>query len=111
MSYSLLTTLGAAFLVASLSGCNNASVNDNEKNISKTDVIDTYANIALATFEDSLTEAEVLHTSIKNLIATPTETNLNAAKLAWLAARVPYQQSEAYRFGNPVVDAWARTLR
>ena len=106
MSYSLLTTLGAAFLVASLSGCNNASVNDNEKNISKTDVIDTYANIALATFEDSLTEAEVLHTSIKNLIATPTETNLNAAKLAWLAARVPYQQSEAYRFGNPVVDAW-----
>ena len=106
MSYSLLTTFGAAFLAASLAGCNNASVNSNEKNISETDVIDTYANIALATFEDSLTEAEVLHTSIETLIATPTETNLNAAKLAWLASRVPYQQSEAYRFGNPVVDAW-----
>ena len=95
MSYSLLTTFGAAFLAASLAGCNNASVNSNEKNISETDVIDTYANIALATFEDSLTEAEVLHTSIETLIATPTETNLNAAKLAWLASRVPYQQSEA----------------
>ena len=29
-----------------------------------------------------------------------------AAKSAWLAARVAYQQTEAYRFGNAVVDEW-----
>jgi putative iron-regulated protein len=31
---------------------------------------------------------------------------LQAARQAWLDARVPYQQTEAFRFGNPVVDAW-----
>lgn len=41
------------------------------------------------------------------LIAAPTEANLQAAKDAWLAARVPYQQTEAFRFGNPpTVDDW-----
>src|SRR3546814_16230390 len=29
-----------------------------------------------------------------------------AARQAWLAARVPYQQTEAYRFGNSIVDGW-----
>jgi len=106
MSYTLFATVGTVLLAVTLAGCNNASVNDSEKDVSKADVIDTYADIALATYEDSLTQAETLHESIKSLIATPTETNLNTAKMAWLAARVPYQQSEAYRFGNPVVDAW-----
>jgi putative iron-regulated protein len=31
---------------------------------------------------------------------------LNAARDAWIKARIPYQQSEAYRFGHPVIDAW-----
>ena len=25
---------------------------------------------------------------------------------AWIAARVPYQQTEVYRFGNRIVDDW-----
>ena len=105
MSHSpVVAIFGTALLAVSLVGCINADLSEN--NISKADVIDTYANIALATFEDSLTEAEGLHQSIENLLTTPTESNLTHAKLAWLAARVPYQQSEAYRFGNPVVDAW-----
>ena len=29
-----------------------------------------------------------------------------AAKDAWKAARVPYQQTEGYRFGNAIVDDW-----
>ncbi len=40
------------------------------------------------------------------MIADPTETSLTAAREAWLTARVPYQQTEAYRFGNPIVDEW-----
>src|SRR3546814_10021740 len=28
------------------------------------------------------------------------------ARQAWLKARVPYQQTEALRFGNPIVDDW-----
>ena len=31
---------------------------------------------------------------------------LAAARAAWRAARVPYLQTEVFRFGNPVVDDW-----
>ncbi len=32
--------------------------------------------------------------------------NLDKAKTAWKAARVPYQQTEGFRFGNALVDDW-----
>ncbi|MYM56086.1 imelysin family protein [Thalassovita mangrovi] len=69
-------------------------------------VIDNYADIAQAGYEDSLSRAQVLKTAVDALVAAPGDATLQAAKDAWLAARVPYQQTEAYRFGNPQVDAW-----
>lgn len=72
----------------------------------KTSVLETYADIAHAKYEDSLTTARTLDAAIDSLIAKPSDKTLQAAKDAWIAARVPYQQSEAYRFGNPVVDDW-----
>ena len=70
------------------------------------DVLKNYANIALAGYEDSLTSAKALNSSIDKLIASPSQASLNAARAAWVAARVPYQQTEVYRFGNPIVDDW-----
>ena len=70
------------------------------------EVAETYANIAAASYGDSLATAQALQASVDALIAAPSEDTLNAAKTAWLAARVPYQQSEAFRFGNPIVDDW-----
>ncbi len=69
-------------------------------------IIDTYAAIALAGYEDALSTARELETAVEALIANPTEVKLEAARTAWMAARDPYQQTEAFRFGNPVVDAW-----
>lgn len=69
-------------------------------------VIKTYSDIALAKYEDSLTTAKALDAAVDALIAKPSQETLDAARTAWKAARVPYQQSEVYRFGNPVVDAW-----
>ena len=40
------------------------------------------------------------------LAGSPSEEALAAAKEAWLAARMPYQQTEVYRFGNAIVDDW-----
>jgi putative iron-regulated protein len=65
-----------------------------------------YADLALATYEDSLTTAQELQAAVAALIATPSDATLQAARSAWLAARVPYQQTEAFRFGNPIVDDW-----
>ncbi|EKF41797.1 imelysin [Nitratireductor indicus C115] len=69
-------------------------------------IVSNYADIALATYEDSLTTAQALREAIDKLVAEPSEQTLVAARTAWLAARVPYQQSEAFRFGNPIVDDW-----
>lgn len=69
-------------------------------------VVSTYADIALATYQDSLTSAEALKVAIDALIASPSDATMAAARAAWIAARIPYQQTEAFRFGNPIVDAW-----
>jgi len=70
------------------------------------DVLTHYADVALATYTDSLTTAQALETAVDALIANPSEATLQAAREAWKAARIPYQQSEAFRFGNPIVDEW-----
>jgi len=70
------------------------------------DVLTTYANIAEAGYRDSLTSAEALREAVKALLASPSEAALEAARKAWIAARVPYQQTEAFRFGNSIVDDW-----
>jgi len=69
-------------------------------------VLDTYADIAEAAYGDSLTLARELKAKVDALIADPSAETLAAARSAWIAARVPYQQTEAYRFGNPIVDDW-----
>ena len=70
------------------------------------EVLAHYAALAHAKYEDSLAAARGLQGAVHRLVAAPTERNLAAARAAWIAARVPYQQTEVYRFGNPVVDDW-----
>jgi putative iron-regulated protein len=72
----------------------------------KAAVVENYADIAAAKFEDSLITAKTLQNAVSALLASPSSENLEAAKSAWLAARNPYQQTEVYRFGNAIVDDW-----
>ena len=74
--------------------------------VERSDVLDTYADIAAAKYGDSLTTAQTLQAVVNTLVADPSAEALQAAKEAWFAARVPYQQTEVYRFGNPIVDDW-----
>jgi len=69
-------------------------------------VVANYANIALASYEDSLHTAAQLRKAVESLLGSPSEKALLDAREAWLAARVPYMQTEAFRFGNPLVDEW-----
>lgn len=73
-------------------------------------VVKHYADIAHAVFSDAHTAALKLQDAVDALLANPTEETLQAAKAAWIAARVPYMQSEVFRFGNPVVDDWEGQL-
>ncbi|MBN3562199.1 imelysin family protein [Aliamphritea spongicola] len=92
----------AALTVAMLAAGGQAFAKD----VSAQAVLDNYANIAQAKYEDSLNTAMDLQSSIEKLLANPSDATLKAAREAWIAARVPYQQSEVYRFGNAIVDDW-----
>ncbi|MCQ0094179.1 imelysin family protein [Roseovarius sp. M141] len=72
----------------------------------KSEVLTTYADIAAAGYEDSAAAARTLKEAVTALIDAPSAEALQAARAAWLAARVPYQQTEVFRFGNPIVDDW-----
>ena len=76
----------------------------NEESFKK--IVDSYTKIAFATYEDSLISAKSLRNAIDYFLSNPTSENLSLAKSAWLASRIPYQQSEVFRFGNTIVDNW-----
>ena len=93
------------FLAASLlASC--SSIPESPEPVDPAAIIDTYVAIARASYEDSLIAAQDLQRAVNRLLDSPSENGLQAARAAWLAARVPYQQTEAYRFGNAVVDEW-----
>jgi putative iron-regulated protein len=69
-------------------------------------VLETYADIAAAAYADSLATAKTLQLTVDQLLASPTPQALLAARAAWIAARIPYMQTEAFRFGNSIVDDW-----
>jgi putative iron-regulated protein len=73
-------------------------------------VVKHYADLALAVFSDAASTGKALQSAIDALLANPSEATLNAARQAWLAARVPYMQTEVFRFGNAVVDDWEGQL-
>lgn len=68
-------------------------------------VIENYSDIALATYEDALTDAKEMDQAINEFVENPSETTLQSAKDAWLSARETYGQTEAFRFyGGPIDD-------
>ena len=91
---------GGALLVASLLTAASG------KAAEPAEVLETYADIAQAGYEDSLITAQTLRATVEALVESPSEATLMQARAAWLAARIPYQQTEVYRFGNEIVDDW-----
>ncbi|MFK4231971.1 MULTISPECIES: imelysin family protein [Pseudomonas] len=69
-------------------------------------VVKHYAEMVHAVYSDSLSTAKTLQTAIDAFLAKPNDQTLEAAKQAWAAARVPYLQSEVFRFGNTIIDDW-----
>ncbi|PVZ41920.1 imelysin family protein [Pseudomonas sp. CC120222-01a] len=69
-------------------------------------VVKHYAEMVYAVYGDALSTAKTLQTAVDAFLAKPNDETLKAAKEAWAAARVPYLQSEAFRFGNTIIDDW-----
>ena len=69
-------------------------------------VIAHYADIAHAAYGDALTGAQKLQSTVDTFLSHPTADGLAAARASWKAARIPYLQTEGFRFANTVVDDW-----
>ncbi|WP_455893875.1 imelysin family protein [Pseudomonas palmensis] len=69
-------------------------------------VVKHYAEMVYAVYSDSLSTAKTLQTAVDAFLAKPDADTLAAGRTAWVAARVPYLQSEVFRFGNTIIDDW-----
>ena len=78
------------------------------------EVINTYANqVVLPTYAALKSKGAALYDAVKKFVNDPTQANIEAAATAWVAARVPWEQSEAFLFGpvdtegyDPRLDSW-----
>ncbi|MGR4990084.1 imelysin family protein [Vibrio rotiferianus] len=98
----LVQSIAASLLIAS--GSTVAAT------VTKQQVVEHYADVAHAVFSDSVTTAKALDVKIDEFLKSPSAAKLEEVKQAWLDSRVPYQQSEVFRFGNAVVDDWEGQL-
>lgn len=101
----------AIALTVGLTGCKTMQSSSSElTGTPEEQVVQNYANIAHATFDDAYLTAVDLQKSIDKFIASPSAEGLEQLKAKWKIAREPYQQSEVFRFGNAIVDDWEGQL-
>jgi putative iron-regulated protein len=100
-SFAILSILALTVLAWSCKKDGEPSVETLEK-----EAIANYAAIVYASYEDSYNTAVILKQKIDAFVAAPTAQTLEDCKTAWKAARIPYGQTEAFRFyGGPIDDA------
>lgn len=88
----------------------NAQLDAEVGPVSVSDVVASYADLAQAAYEDSVRTAQELKGAIETLLGDPTEENLEEARTAWKAARIPYLQTEVFRLGTPEELDWERKV-
>lgn len=71
--------------------------------VNQTQVLNTYVGRAYAKYSESVALAQRLQTAVDSFLKAPTEENLRLAREAWTEARIPYSETETYRFyGSPI---------
>jgi putative iron-regulated protein len=91
-------------LLAWLAAAPRASAESTDLVSLKRSVVLQYAALAQATYEDALAGARTLAGSIDAFVEAPSADTLTRARQAWIDARVPYTQTEAFRFYDGPID-------
>ena len=75
-----------------------------------------YADIVLASYQDSLSEAKKLDQVVTEFLKAPDQAGLEKARKTWIESRRPYLQTEVFRFyagpiddedgPEPFINAW-----
>ncbi len=119
---SAFLVLSIGLIGCSLTGCGSDD-DDNDDTVSAvgeadafdaSPILDNFANsIVLATYTDLDNKAGELLGAVQALSAATNQAHLELAQNAWKAARMPWEQSEAFLFGpvdtqglDPALDSW-----
>jgi putative iron-regulated protein len=66
-------------------------------------VLRGYADLAFSEYSDAAEGARVLASAVESFVHEPSERGLEGCRSAWIAARIPYAQTETFRFyGGPI---------
>ena len=119
-SLSVLLVLSICLIGCSLTGCSDDGDDDTVSVAGEADTFDAsttlndFANkVVLATYIDLDNKAGELLGAVQALSAATNQAHLELAQNAWKAARMPWEQSEAFLFGpvdtqglDPALDSW-----
>ncbi|HAD13076.1 MAG TPA: hypothetical protein DCF33_11650 [Saprospirales bacterium] len=104
MKFNLTLLLWAIASFSFFVSCGDSKINDFE--VQKKEALTHYANLVKASYDDTYQATLTLKLAIDAFVANPTEAGFQACKTAWLNARNPYGQTEAFRFyAGPIDDA------
>jgi putative iron-regulated protein len=68
-------------------------------------VVAAYATLVYANYQDAVAGSRLLAAAIDAFLEAPTAESLARARQAWIDAREPYLQTEAYRFYDGPIEA------
>ncbi len=110
-------SLCSVSLLFSLSACQKADSSGTEP-VSTTesdrDILASFVDsVVLETYQELANRSAELDTAVAQLVTAPSEASFQAARGAWVAARIPWEQSEAFLYGpvdtfgyDPAMDSW-----
>jgi putative iron-regulated protein len=91
-----------SLLLISISSCKKDT---KDNSALKAQVVQNYASIVYASYDDAVIAAQQLKQAASNFISVPNQTNFDVLKQAYISSREPYGQTDAYRFyGGPIDD-------
>ena len=103
----------AVLAVLAASGCSSDDSSTGEGFADRQVVADFAHQVVVPTYALLATRQVALDESIAALATDKTAASFNAAREAWIAARMPWEQSEAFLFGpvdsfgyDPAMDSW-----
>ncbi|MBM49833.1 MAG: iron-regulated protein [Roseibacillus sp.] len=67
-------------------------------------VVEHYATLVSTTYSDALAQAKTLQGDVNSFLAEPTAERMQKARDSWTAARLPYLQTEVFRFYEGPID-------
>ena len=108
-SFASLVAAGLVFLSACSSDSTTTTPPENPSTgtddaITK-EALKTFVHLAHERYARSLEKARLMRDAIESVLAAPSENGLAAARVAWIEARAPYGETEAFRFfGGPIDD-------